>query len=303
VIKGTSAAAFLNNGGDDIYLISNRTSVPPPVVHHVAYGASIEGSAWAAVPNGSENFAWRTPNTFCGTNGGGGDITPPATIANLAAAPGSFPGEVHLTWTAPGDDGATGRERVPDQGRLFTDHAGHVRRRGTAERGQEPVRASEALPNPDRVRLSPDTTYYFAIKTIDDAANASGVSNSPGTPPLGLVAESPIRLQRLLAQPPFAHELLGRRANPARRMDVRALHRPARLDFLAVTDPQPRERGHAAPNYHFGLSQADVRERRWQLRCDLRSGGVSPRTGTSTFSNRRTCSDGTRKLRRVRRGG
>ncbi|MFC2061090.1 DUF2341 domain-containing protein [Elusimicrobiota bacterium] len=36
------------------------------------------------------------------------DTTAPSTVANLSALPGSSAGEVDLTWTAPGDDGASG---------------------------------------------------------------------------------------------------------------------------------------------------------------------------------------------------
>jgi hypothetical protein len=35
-------------------------------------------------------------------------VTARAPVNNLAAAPGPYPGEVVLTWTAPGDDGMTG---------------------------------------------------------------------------------------------------------------------------------------------------------------------------------------------------
>jgi hypothetical protein len=261
VIKGTSTAAFLNNTGDDVYLITSRTQVPPPVVHHVAYGATIEGSSWAAVPNGSENFDWRTPS-FCGTNGAGGDVTPPADITNLAVGPGSFPGEITLTWTAPGDDGMTGTASEYQIKVAYAPiTAGTFNAAADLERWtQEPVPALGGTAESWTVfGLSPDTTYYFAIKTVDDASNASGVSNSPGSlPHAGLRLDPDVGYDVYFGN---LHSHTGYSdgvQTPPNAWTFARFTAPTPLDFLAVTDHNHTSAGMSLPNYHLGLSQADA---------------------------------------------
>ncbi|MEO5617275.1 MAG: lamin tail domain-containing protein, partial [Candidatus Eisenbacteria bacterium] len=64
--------AWLNQGGDDIYLCSNRIQ-PPVVVHQVTY-PSASGhidEVWAAVPNGTSSFAWRV-KSLCASNAAAG---------------------------------------------------------------------------------------------------------------------------------------------------------------------------------------------------------------------------------------
>src|SRR6185503_8979162 len=109
VVRMTAGSAVLNNGGDTVYLVSDRL-LNATVVDVVVYPSGVpETQSWGCVPNGTTTFAIRNPTTICGSNGGPvGDVTPPATVNDLVAAQGQFPGEIRLTWTAPGDDGVTG---------------------------------------------------------------------------------------------------------------------------------------------------------------------------------------------------
>src|SRR6185503_10588246 len=101
-------SGIFNNGAETVYLCSNRT-IPATIVHQVSYdGTGIaEGLTYSALPNGSDDFVWQGA-TLCATNGNTSDMTAPSTIGDLAAVTGAYPGEIRLTWTAPGDDGATG---------------------------------------------------------------------------------------------------------------------------------------------------------------------------------------------------
>ena len=109
VVKGQSTNPWLNNSGDDVYLVSE------PNGHAGGWSTSSRhGSAsthvdevWACVPDGSLNFDWRA-QSLCASNGGSGNSTIPDAVSDLAAEPGEFPGEVLLTWTATGDDGSVG---------------------------------------------------------------------------------------------------------------------------------------------------------------------------------------------------
>ncbi|NNE07318.1 MAG: lamin tail domain-containing protein, partial [Gemmatimonadetes bacterium] len=87
VVKGQSTSPYLNNGGDDVYLISDRT-LNPNVVDVVTYpsASSQVNNVWAAVPDGSTNFAWNA-QSLCASNGGAGDTTPPSTVTDLLAGP------------------------------------------------------------------------------------------------------------------------------------------------------------------------------------------------------------------------
>jgi chitodextrinase len=116
----------------------------------------------------------------------------------LAHSQGAGADTVQLVWTAPGDDAAVGRA------------SGYEMRFSTAPiTGANWDFANIAGPAPNPLEagrrqaitvrgLSSDTTYYFAIRTVDDAGNWSGVSNllrwdwvvdtAPPSIPLGISA-------------------------------------------------------------------------------------------------------------------
>jgi hypothetical protein len=259
VIKGMTANAWVNNSGDDIYLITDRTSVPPPVVHQVTYGQSVEGMGWAAVPDGSSNFAWRTL-TLCATNGGGGDSTPPSDVTNLQAMPGDFPGEVILTWPAPGDDGMTGtaseyRIRVA----YATINSGNFEAAADLERWtNEPLPSAGGTDEEWTVfGLDPDSTYFFALTAIDDANNESGVSNSSGTAPGPGAPLDPnlgynVYFGNLHSHTGFSDGV----QTPADAYFFARFTAPTPLDFLAVTDHNHSGAGMQLADYATGLAQA-----------------------------------------------
>nr|MDA3816651.1 choice-of-anchor D domain-containing protein [Prolixibacteraceae bacterium] len=112
------------------------------------------------------------------------DPTPPATISDLqVTSTASY--AVTLGWTASGDDGTTGTA------------AGYDIRYSQSIIDQTNFDAATQVTNPPDPSaagtiesftvggLNNNTTYYFAIKTIDDRTNESGVSNSPSGTTLG----------------------------------------------------------------------------------------------------------------------
>jgi hypothetical protein len=259
LVKGRTPAAWVNNSGDDIYLITDRTSVPPPVVHQVTYGQSQVGMSWAAVPDGSSNFAWRTL-TLCATNGGGGDVTEPATVTDLAAAPGDFPGEVRLSWTASGDDGMSG---TASEYRFKVAYAAidavNFDSAADLERWtNEPLPAAAGSPEEWTVfGLSPDSTYYFALVVVDDANNESGISNSPNSAPeAGSLLDPDLGYNTYYGN---LHSHTGYSDGVLTPADAYAYARftaPTPLDFLAVTDHNHSGAGMQLADYSAGLAEA-----------------------------------------------
>ena len=87
---------------------------------------------------------------------------------------------ITLTWTAPGDDGSTGTAAGYD---IRYSHGGARYEGNWASATQvtgEPTPAAAGTNQSMVVSgLSPSTTYYFAIKSRDRAANISAISNSP----------------------------------------------------------------------------------------------------------------------------
>jgi hypothetical protein len=269
LLKGQVAMAWLNNGGDVVYLCSNRT-LPAVVLQVVSYPSSTspvlhEGDGWAAVPNGSTTFDWRSgqarniPLTLCASNAGP-DAVAPGTVANLAAAAGDYPGEVRLTWTAPGDDGATGTAsayqiklaHVPINSGNFT---------SVADVGRwinPPLPAAGGSAETFVVfGLNPDSTYYFALRALDEVPNNGGVSNSPSTAPVpGLL------LNTNLGYTPYFGNLHSHTSysdgvqTPTNAYTFARNTAPTPLDYLAVTDHNHPSAGMSYPNYAQGLSQA-----------------------------------------------
>ena len=136
-----------------------------------------------------------------------------------AGAQGGGADSVHVAWTAPGDDGNVGTAtryelRVSNAPITLGNWSGAALVPGLP------------LPQPSGTRqqtmvhgLSPDTTYYLAIRAVDDVGNWSGLSNvvrwdwTPGTgppaPPAGLTAVREDPNVRLSWSPNHEPNLLG----------------------------------------------------------------------------------------------
>jgi len=84
---------------------------------------------------------------------------------------------ITLNWTAPGDDGNTGtawKYDVRFSTSPITDANWNAAAQCAGEPAPKPAGSSEAF----TVRgLTPNTTYYFALKTADEVSNWSGLSN------------------------------------------------------------------------------------------------------------------------------
>ena len=102
------------------------------------------------------------------------DYTPPAAVAGLSVAPAFA--EAFLRWTAPGDDGATGRASAYDL-RCSTapiTRANFASARPITTRVPDSAGTSECADAPGLVSCTP---YWFAIRTRDKCDNWSELSN------------------------------------------------------------------------------------------------------------------------------
>ncbi|MEW5941312.1 MAG: hypothetical protein AB1750_16735, partial [Chloroflexota bacterium] len=108
------------------------------------------------------------------------DVTPPASISDLGAATGASGGSVILTFTAPGDDGATGTATsylVRYATSAITDEISwNAAQSAVGIPAPQPGGSSETIAVGG---LSPGVTYYFAVRARDEALNLGDLSNSP----------------------------------------------------------------------------------------------------------------------------
>ena len=108
------------------------------------------------------------------------DTTPPSAITDLAATSATFQSAV-ITWTAPGDDGNTGTASYYD-----VRYSTSVITSENFSNASQVSNAPTPLPSGNQqtcvvTGLSESTKYYFAIKSTDDAANTSAISNNAQT--------------------------------------------------------------------------------------------------------------------------
>jgi hypothetical protein len=107
---------------------------------------------------------------------GQADTVPPAAVTTLAASPLTA-SSVALSWKATGDDGNAGRAAFYDL-RYSTSFITEASWADAARAANAPAPAAAGADEALTVAgLSADTTYYFALKVIDDAGNASALSN------------------------------------------------------------------------------------------------------------------------------
>lgn len=105
-----------------------------------------------------------------------GDITPPDPITDLDAI-SSTSTSITFSWTTPGDDGTTGRATSYDirySESLITAANWHLANKAPAI--PAPGTPGEAQPYVAS-GLNPGTSYFFAVKTADEADNWSTISN------------------------------------------------------------------------------------------------------------------------------
>lgn len=127
-------------------------------------------------------YGWGRINVYAALSYGP-DIIPPADVTDLAAATGSGNGEVDLTWTAPGDDGAVGTATTYDvryvpyaNGPIDTEAEWTTASQASDEPSPGPAGSTESW---TLTGLTAGSSYYFALKTVDEVPNWSGLSNSP----------------------------------------------------------------------------------------------------------------------------
>lgn len=252
VVYMQGSSGVLNNGGDTVYLVSDRL-VNATVVSVVTYPAAAENVAWSCVPDGSASFAFRAL-TLCASNGGPpGDFTAPGTVSDLLAAPGQFPGEVRLTWTAPGDDGAAGTAsayvvKVSHSPITMVDFD------AAADLDRwigEPLPLAGASPETLFVYgLDPDSTWHFALKAQDEVPNTSAVSNSSGTAPQpGTMLNPNLGYQHYVGNLHSHTSYSDGVQTPAQAYAYSRSSAPTPLDFLAVTEHNHNGAGMLLGNY------------------------------------------------------
>ncbi|RXZ79716.1 hypothetical protein EBB07_21950 [Paenibacillaceae bacterium] len=108
--------------------------------------------------------------------GGGGDTTAPASIANLLAGTATS-SAIPLSWTAPGDDGNIGTAAAYEIRYSTANITEGNWASATLASGVPAPAAAGTTQNYTLSGLTPNTTYYVAIKTRDEALNVSGLSN------------------------------------------------------------------------------------------------------------------------------
>jgi len=112
-------------------------------------------------------------------SGGSSDTTPPATVTDLSAGnPTST--SITLTWTAPGDDGNIGTATLYDIRYSLNSITTDTAFNNAIQCNDEPVPTVAGTKQSFTVNgLNSNTTYYFALKTVDESGNWSGLSNCP----------------------------------------------------------------------------------------------------------------------------
>lgn len=104
------------------------------------------------------------------------DTTAPAKISDLSASSTST-SSIRISWTAPGDDNTTGTASLYEFRYSTTEiDSGNWSSASTVSTSLTPAAAGQTQ-NLQVTGLDEDVRYYFAIRTMDEVPNDSGISN------------------------------------------------------------------------------------------------------------------------------
>lgn len=163
------------------------TGLHPETNYYFAVKARDERPNWGWISNSPNATTLSEP-----------DITPPGAITDLKA---QDPTEttIDLTWTASGDDGLVGTATYYDI-RYSTATITDLTWPSASQCSNEPVAQSAGNAELFQITgLTPDTTYYFAIKVGDENPLWSGLSNiASGKTLAELDSISPARIDDLV---------------------------------------------------------------------------------------------------------
>ena len=104
------------------------------------------------------------------------EATAPAAIANLAAGTATA-STIPLTWTAPGDDGATGTATSYDVRYATAAITEATWAAATPVTGEPAPGVAGTAQSFTLTGLASATTYYVAVKTTDESGNVAALSN------------------------------------------------------------------------------------------------------------------------------
>ncbi|MCU6795149.1 discoidin domain-containing protein [Paenibacillus sp. WQ 127069] len=164
-----------NNCADRVY--SGKIEVDSESSSLIASGwvDGTKGNATVIINGGQ---SWKVGEIAEGP--GNQDTTAPAAVTNLSSG-NPTSSSIALSWTAPGNDGSVGTATYYDI-RYSTSPITEANWASAVQVTGEPTPAIAGTSQSIVINgLSPSTTYYFALKTLDNANNVSTLSNVPSS--------------------------------------------------------------------------------------------------------------------------
>ncbi len=156
-------------GGSEGLLTSGFS---PGVTYYIAVEAVDKAGNQAGLSNTAGNFSYAGP-----------DISTPSAIADLFASTGDFKGQIALRWTAPGE-GIAGIASSGTVSSYIVRYATFQITSGNFSAPDVSTYTQTWQPQPYgnfqsyvMSGLSPGTSYYTAVKAVDEAGNTGDISN------------------------------------------------------------------------------------------------------------------------------
>lgn len=159
-------------------------SAPTPVAPGTRQSTTVTGltpntTYWFAVKTADEVPNWSgLSNVISRTTLAAPDTIRPAQIANLSIT-GTTETTAALSWAAVGDDSLTGTAASYDIRRSTSPITAANWASATQVTGEPAPGAPGATQTFTATGLTRQTTYYFAIKAVDEGGNPSALSNVP----------------------------------------------------------------------------------------------------------------------------